>query len=87
MQFSTQVLDGINMEIRGFEPLTSSLQSWRSSQLSYIPALLTSFITKSKNDNLTKKRERESCVSGGAARSRFRVPVTLLQKLFYRFLP
>ena len=25
------------MEIRGFEPLTSSLQSWRSSQLSYIP--------------------------------------------------
>ena len=27
----------ISMEIRGFEPLTSSLQSWRSSQLSYIP--------------------------------------------------
>ena len=25
------------LEIRGFEPLTSSLQSWRSSQLSYIP--------------------------------------------------
>ena len=28
------------MEIRGFEPLTSSLQSWRSSQLSYIPVLV-----------------------------------------------
>ena len=28
------------LEIRGFEPLTSSLQSWRSSQLSYIPDLL-----------------------------------------------
>ena len=26
-----------SLEIRGFEPLTSSLQSWRSSQLSYIP--------------------------------------------------
>ena len=25
------------LEIRGLEPLTSSLQSWRSSQLSYIP--------------------------------------------------
>ena len=49
------------MEIRGFEPLTSSLQSWRSSQLSYIPALSVSFdISSTKIKNVVlKKRERE----------------------------
>ena len=34
-QYATRLL--YPLEIRGFEPLASSLQSWRSSQLSYIP--------------------------------------------------
>ena len=35
----------IPLEIRGFEPLTSSLQSWRSSQLSYIPVLVLPMVS------------------------------------------
>ena len=46
------------MEIRGFEPLTSSLQSWRSSQLSYIPALFFRS-TQHKNAILNKKGKGE----------------------------
>jgi hypothetical protein len=38
-----------SLEIRGFEPLTSSLQSWRSSQLSYIPDYCASSSVTIKN--------------------------------------
>ena len=51
------------LEIRRFELLTSSLQSWRSSQLSYIPVLYAAF----NRENATKKKEGERGAEGGGA--------------------
>ena len=54
------------MEIRGFEPLTSSLQSWRSSQLSYIPVLLKVLPVANSNRELTSRPGKRAALSGVA---------------------